>query len=108
MDGDYAVDRKYQEMFCTFCEEELGMGDTRPHMQHYEDDTFIVRPYYWGDEEDDDYEERAGLPNFEHKPSGFKMWWYKYALRGSFANMPVDYKFLSNILYGTQRKKENE
>lgn len=51
--------------------------------EEFDNDVFIVRPYYWGEEEGkNDY-------HFYHKPSGFKMAWYKYPLRGVEVNMEV-------------------
>ena len=41
----------------------------------YQNDTFTVRAYYWGDDED-----IMRLPNFEYK--NFKCWWYKHSNRG--------------------------
>lgn len=41
----------------------------------YENDTFTVRSYYWGDDE-----KLIGLPNFEYKD--LKVYWYKHCRRG--------------------------
>jgi len=49
-----------------------------------DNDVFIIRPYCW-DETHEDYDK----PNFVHKPSGFKMSWYKYPLRDSYCNMNI-------------------
>ena len=38
----------------------------------YENDVFLINPYYWG--EDDDI---AVLPNFVYKPVGWEIQWYK-------------------------------
>lgn len=62
--------------------------------REFENDTFIIRPYYWGDDE-----KIACLPNFEHKPSGFKMTWYKYPLRDAYTNIELDANKFSCILY---------
>lgn len=48
----------------------------------FENDTFIIRPYDWSDE-DEEESGRESLPNFEYKPTGFSISWYKYALRGA-------------------------
>ena len=54
----------------------------------YENDTFIVRSYNWVDEDANDW-------HFWHKPSGLKIEWYKYPLRGFEANMKItDDQFL--------------
>lgn len=49
----------------------------------YEIDTplFALRPYRW-----DDLDEGRGLPNFEFKPWGFEMSWYKYPCRDAWSN----------------------
>lgn len=82
----------------------------------YEDDTFHMRPYCWCGKDDcmwcagclcarpgdDDCEyckpgERmlaagglagTGAPNFWHKPSGLRVWWYKYIGRGMRFDVP--------------------
>lgn len=48
----------------------------------FDNDTFTIRPYWWGD---DDAPE-ATLPNFLYKPTGFQIMWYKYAFRDSYMN----------------------
>lgn len=48
----------------------------------FENDVFAVRCYDWGDADE-------RLPNFEHKPSGFSMEWYKYPLRGCYSNRRI-------------------
>ena len=54
----------------------------------YENDTFAVRSYNWVDEDANDW-------HFWHKPSGLKIEWYKYPLRGFEVNMEItDDQFL--------------
>lgn len=43
--------------------------------QQYINDTFEVRAYYWGDDE-----EKLELPNFVYKD--LSVWWYKHCGRG--------------------------
>ena len=43
--------------------------------ESYGNGTFVVRAYYWGDDEVEIHK-----PNFEYK--GFKVYWYKYLGRG--------------------------
>lgn len=56
-----------------------------------DNELFTIKPYYWGDctcggEENttcaDDCE--LVVPNFLFKPTGFRIEWYKYALRDSY------------------------
>lgn len=46
-----------------------------------ENDTFIIRPYYWGEDE-----RIMNLPNFVYKPKGIEIRWYKYALRDAYCS----------------------
>lgn len=46
---------------------------------NFENETFMVRSYDWN-EENNDY-------HFHHKPSGLKIYWYKYPLRSPMSNM---------------------
>ncbi len=87
---------EYQEVFCDFLErngfDSYGYkegSDSRT----FENDTFIIRPYYWGDDED-----IIGLPNFEYKPIGLKIWWYKYPMRGGGSNFKITPLELSAML----------
>ena len=59
---------------------EFAEGDPR---SHYVIDTplFVLRPYYWGDEES-----VHRLPNFIYKPWRFEVSWYKYPMRGAVSN----------------------
>ncbi|MFS0643788.1 hypothetical protein [Siminovitchia sp. 179-K 8D1 HS] len=110
--GKYLVDRDWQDAFYSalydmrfngygmpeldeseyngkFVELKSKYGNTK----YFENDTFIIMPYYWGD--DDDFCE---LPNFIHKSSGYELSWYKYALRDSYANKEIAFEELMNIM----------
>ena len=69
------------------------LGTVVDHIEStdFENDTFIIRNY-WNHEEDN-------LPNFEHKASGFKLWWYKYPLRSCESNMEISHEQFWDILY---------
>ena len=56
----------------------------------FENEVCVIRPYDWS--EPDEY-----LPNFEYKPLGFKVWWYKYAFRGTEMNQPLSAKEMKEI-----------
>lgn len=58
----------------------------------FENDTFYMQEYNWEDEEGE-------TPNFIHKPSGFKLWWYKYPMRATESNMQITYEQFRCILY---------
>ena len=57
-----------------------------------ENDTFYMQMYNWENEEDE-------TPNFYHKPSGFKLWWYKYPMRSAKCNMKITHEQFLEILY---------
>lgn len=100
--GEYPVARaRYQDDFVGIIEA-LGLdgygfcGENDPRKNEFDGittDTFIVRPYYWGDDE-----EIAKLPNFEYLPKGFKLCWYKYPLRDSYSNIPLTKELLNEML----------
>ena len=58
---------------------------------NFESDTFKVKCYNWNNEDDNDY-------HFWHKPSGFKLCWYKYPLRSPMANMEITHEQFLDIL----------
>lgn len=66
----------------------------------YENDTFVVKAYDWSDVED------ANDWHFWHKPSGFKLQWYKYPLRGVMCNMKITHEQFSDILYDCRNSME--
>lgn len=57
----------------------------------FSNDTFQIKPYSWGIEPNDWH--------FWHKPSGLKVAWYKYPLRGAASNMQVTHEQFRAILY---------
>ena len=62
-------------------------GDSYPYGRDgndFENDVFEVRPYDWF-EENNDY-------HFYHKPSGLKIYWYKYPLRSPMSNMEITHE----------------
>lgn len=77
----------YQDAFQEFLEANGldGYGyKTGSGERTFGNDTFVIRPYYWGDDE-----EIAALPNFEFRPSGLEIKWYKYPMRDAYSNMDV-------------------
>jgi hypothetical protein len=90
--GEYPVDRSLQERWCLWMER-LGFTISGYHESYegwaFENDTFRMQPYYWGDCdcEDDHLEECPAMqPNFLFKPTGFRLDWYKYPLRDSYSS----------------------
>lgn len=95
--GKYAMPRgEYQDVFCKFLAANgfdgygfrEGSGD-----ETFENETFSIRPYYWGDDE-----AVAALPNFTYKPKGIQISWYKYPLRDSFCSHDITVEKLKEIL----------
>lgn len=95
--GNYAIEREeWQDPFCKFLDNNGfdGYGYKEDSDERcFENDTFIIRPYYWGDEED-----IAELPNFEYKPTGFTISWYKYPMRDAYASHDISTEEFIEIL----------
>ena len=104
--GKYAVEprEEYQDIFCDFLES-IGCdmrGWSRIIAGNMtETDKFIVRPYYWG--EDDAEAER---PNFLYKPTGLEIRWYKYPMRDAYSNQDVSIVEFAKILEDCRKSME--
>jgi len=107
--GEYPVERldryyyEFERLFNAYAPDRNNLW--REYGVEFENDTFWVFPYYWGDctcgAEGDEYCTNECLlvkPNFYHKPTGFKLSWYKYPLRDSYSNEPVTMKLLQTII----------
>lgn len=90
--GQYAIDRAlYEGVFYEFLNKIHFDGYGRPETEKlakelgydekYENDVFVIRPYYWGDDEDE-----AMKPNFVYKPDNVEISWYKYPLRDAYCS----------------------
>lgn len=94
-------------------ESQFGLGGEFGYGENYENEIFAMRRNCWCDGEDCPwcsyssehgryFQERhrahgavpdhgsGGAPNFWHKPSGFKVWWYKWIGRDMEANGDCD------------------
>lgn len=96
--GAYAVVPRedYQELFVDFLEKNgFDMYGHRNDQQEdrFENEVFIVRPYYWGEDE-----EIAALPNFVYKPTDLEIKWYKYPMRDAYCNQDVSAEDFGAIL----------
>ena len=103
--GEYAVEPRmdYQEAFCNFLfangwDGHAIRGDGADTAYEYENDTFIIRAYYWGDDED-----KAALPNFVYKPTGLEISWYKYPMRDAYSNQDISIEQFVEILADCER-----
>lgn len=95
--GEYHVKprEQYQEAFAEFLFKNGfdGYGRRGASGNNFENDTFIIRPYYWGEDES-----IASLPNFVHKPTGLEISWYKYPMRDAYCNQDIDLESFKKIL----------
>ena len=79
------------------------MGDLGQNWDNtFENDTFVVRAYDW----DDEYHNNDW--HFWHKPSGFKLEWYKYPLRSPWSNIEVSHEEFLQILYDCHNSTQIE
>lgn len=102
--GNYPLERgHWQETFHEFLDEigldGYGYIDDEKLKEYetdrggFENDVFLVNPYYWGEDEDIMEE-----PNFIYKPTGYEIDWYKYPLRDSYANKELTFEEFKEIL----------
>lgn len=94
---NYKVNRKiWQPLWCYIFEG----TDFDGYCIEFENDTFKTVPYCW----DEDYWDNSF--HFWHKPSGFKLYWYKYPLRDSWCNMGITSDQFVDILYDCKNSLE--
>ena len=101
--GKYHVTPRedYQEVFCEFLDKNgFDMYGYKIDSKEWEfkNDTFIIRPYYWGDDDD-----KAALPNFVYKPTGLEINWYKYPMRDAYSNQDIDIETFKTIMKDCER-----
>lgn len=92
----FDMERKVNQILWEHIMGELGCSWDKT----YENDTFIVKAYDWSDVEN------ANDWHFWHKPSGFKLQWYKYPLRGVMCNMKITHEQFADILYDCHNSME--
>lgn len=74
-----------------------GLGGANGYGVEYENDTFMMHPFCWCERDDcawctwETDSDRAA--NFLYKPTGTKVWWYKWIGRGQEqkGELPVDW-----------------
>ena len=69
----------------------------------FENEIFIVRPYYWGDNEC-----FCNLPNFVHKPTGLEIKWYKYSMRDAYSNKELTAEMMLDVFKSCKESIANE
>lgn len=88
---NYTIDRVVFE-----CIWNNYFGDNIGREEDYKNDTFECRIYCWNEEVwNNEY-------HFWHKPTGYKLRWYKYPLRGAEANMDLTSRQFLEILVDCQ------
>lgn len=70
----------YFDYHCVWCRND----DNLTERGGYENDVFVIEPYYWGEDED-----IIGQPNFIYKPENITIEWYKYPMRGAYSNVDL-------------------
>lgn len=94
--GEYPINRDLQDLFClglaTIGYDGYGYSIDAEAPELVDNSVFEIRPYYWGDDET-----IAELPNFVAKNVVIdgecvtvEVQWYKYALRDSYSNVPLE------------------
>lgn len=93
--GEFKVPRdEYQDLFQEFLERNGfdGYGHYK-NKEYFENKTFIIRPYYWGEDE-----AITQLPNFVYKPMNFEIKWYKYPMRDAYSNQDINIETFKSML----------
>lgn len=62
----------------------FGLRNSDELAEFYDNDIFVMRPYYWGDDE-----ALMVKPNFEFKPKHITISWYKYPMRDAYCNQDL-------------------
>ena len=86
--GEVPLDRnEYQDEFWRLTR---AMDPDNYSGVHFENDIFEMHPYCWCDGDDCPQCGSMEQPNFEYKPTGYRIRWYKWPLRDSYANVHID------------------
>lgn len=64
----------------------------------FSNDVFEIHPYCWCEKDTCPQCGTREQPNFIYKPTGFKLAWYKYALRGAYMNQETTPTELASII----------
>ena len=107
--GQYPIERHpMQEIFWEYFEDAFDYhcfveGYDSNERGGYENDIFLINPYYWGDDED-----IAAEPNFVYKPEGIEIQWYKYALRDAYCNIELTKEKAREIFEKCRRSMDEQ
>lgn len=101
--GDCKISREWESIFDVLLES-LGVGY---HGTEYVNDVFEMHMYDWtgectcgaGDESENHLSNCVlARPNFWYKPTDYKLEWYKYPLRDSYANQDISRKEFAKMV----------
>jgi hypothetical protein len=95
----YHVDRKVWQPLWYYIFEGTDFDN---YCIEFENEVFKTIPYCWNE----DYWDNSY--HFWHKPSGFKIEWYKYPLRGAECNMDITASQFVDILYDCLNSLEKD
>ena len=85
----FPMERRVNQIVWAYYLGEMGMDS-------FENNTFQIKPYSWADYDDDDKDPNEW--HFWHKPSGIRLEWYKYPLRGVRTNRRLTSEEFADIL----------
>lgn len=72
----------------------FGLGGENGYGVDYENDVFMMHPYCWCDKLSCPWCGDKEAPNFHYKPTGGKVWWYKWIGRGEHVEGKFDKDWL--------------
>lgn len=108
--GAEPVDRDLQYQFVGWMEKLgfdcYGIRQEQGADWAFENEVFRIQPYYWGDCECKHMNAcdcTASKPNFQFKPTGFRLDWYKYALRDSYSSEPLTKELIDQMFSECER-----
>ena len=77
---DDMLDTALRKIATTICDDKGEWAEK--YGTDFENDVFMMHRFCWCDQDGcawcGSVEEPNGAPNFHYKPTGFKVWWYKY------------------------------
>lgn len=114
--GEFHVSRKWEEKFYDLVD--AINPDTDGYVENYENSTFRISRYWWGDctcGMGEDVEVSAHLstcelvkPNFHYKPTNYQIQWYKYPLRDSWSNYHITIDKFEKMIDDCIESMEND
>lgn len=78
------------------------LGNVYKDHSDFENDTFLMRDYAYCEDDEVGVNEY----HFYHKPSGLKIYWYKYPFRSSYSNMEITYDQFREVLVDCRNSYE--